>query len=150
MRSIELNCDVGEAFGAWRMVDDATLLPLVNRANIACGFHAGDPPTMWRTVGLCLEHGVQIGAHPSLPDLQGFGRREMRVSPDEVYAMVLYQVGALAAFTRAAGAALTHVKPHGALYNMASRDARLAAAIAESVRDFDRTLKIVAASAAPW
>jgi UPF0271 protein len=139
-RQIDLNCDLGESFGPWRMGDDDAVLEHVSSANIACGFHAGDPATMRRTVQACCARGVAIGAHPSLPDLQGFGRREMRVSADEVYAMVLYQVGALDAFARAQGARLRHVKPHGALYNMAARDPALARAIAQAVRDFDRSL----------
>lgn len=143
MKSIDLNADLGESFGAWRMGDDAGVMPWITSANIACGFHAGDALTMRRTVALCIEHGVAIGAHPSLPDLQGFGRREMRVSPDEVYAQTLYQIGALHAIARASGGHLHHVKPHGALYNMAARDAGLADAIAAAVRDFDPMLILV-------
>jgi len=143
MTTIDLNCDMGESFGAWTMGQDEAVLAQVTSANIACGFHAGDPLTMRRTVGAAVKHGVAIGAHPSLPDLAGFGRREMRVSADETYAMTLYQVGALAAVARAAGAELNHVKPHGALYNMAARDRTLAEAIAAAVRDFDRTLILV-------
>jgi 5-oxoprolinase (ATP-hydrolysing) subunit A len=140
---IDLNCDLGESFGAWKMGDDAALLGLISSANIACGFHAGDPDIMRHTVALAVERGVAIGAHVSLPDLQGFGRREMTVSPDEAYAMTLYQIGALHAFVQAAGARLRHVKPHGALYNMAARDAKLATAIAQAVRDFDPALRLV-------
>lgn len=140
MNCIDLNADLGESFGAWRMGDDAGVMPWVTSANIACGFHAGDPVTIRQTVALCAEHGVAIGAHPSLPDLQGFGRREMKIAPDEVYALTLYQLGALQAFTRAAGARLHHVKPHGALYNMAARDRALADAIASAVRDFEPML----------
>lgn len=143
MTTIDLNCDMGESFGAWTMGQDDAVLAHVTSANIACGFHAGDPLTMRRTVAAALEHGVAIGAHPSLPDLAGFGRREMRVSADETYAMTLYQIGALAAVARAVGAALHHVKPHGALYNMAARDRALADAIAAAVRDFDRALILV-------
>lgn len=142
-KHIDLNCDLGESYGAWRMGEDAALLALISSANIACGFHAGDPDIMRRTVALAAERGVAIGAHVSLPDLQGFGRREMAVSPDEAYAMTLYQIGALHAFAQAAGARLRHVKPHGALYNMAARDTRLAAAIAGAVRDFDPALRLV-------
>ena len=131
---IDLNCDLGESFGAWRMGDDVALLELVSSANIACGFHAGDPEIMCHTVAQAIAHGVAIGAHVSLPDLQGFGRREMSVTPAEAHAMTLYQIGALHAFTRAAGARLSHVKPHGALYNMAARDPALANAIARAVR----------------
>jgi UPF0271 protein len=139
-KTIDLNCDLGEGFGAWPMGDDAALLEQVSSANIACGYHAGDPTVMHRTVRLAAARGVSIGAHPSLPDLQGFGRREMRVSPEEVYEMVLYQVGALEAFCRACAVPLSHVKPHGALYNMAARDAKIAQAIARAVRDFDPAL----------
>jgi len=140
MNAIDLNADIGESFGAWRMGDDAGVMPWITSANVACGFHAGDPATMRATVALCIEHGVAIGAHVSLPDLQGFGRREMKVSPNEVYAQTLYQLGALHAFARAAGTHLHHVKPHGALYNMAARDRALAYAIAAAVRDFNSTL----------
>lgn len=143
MNCIDLNADLGESFGAWRMGDDAGVMPWITSANIACGFHAGDPTTMRATIALCAQHGVAIGAHPSLPDLQGFGRREMKISPDEVYAQTLYQLGALHALTKAAGTQLHHVKPHGALYNMAARDRALADAIATATRDFDRLLILV-------
>ncbi|HEX5488303.1 MAG TPA: 5-oxoprolinase subunit PxpA [Rhodanobacteraceae bacterium] len=143
MKTIDLNADLGESFGAWQMGDDAGVMPWISSANIACGFHAGDPSIMRRTVGLCIEHGVAIGAHLSLPDLQGFGRREMRVTPDEAYAQTLYQVGALHAFACTADTHLHHVKPHGALYNMAARDPDLARAIAGAVRDFNPTLILV-------
>ncbi|HEX8675305.1 MAG TPA: 5-oxoprolinase subunit PxpA [Longimicrobium sp.] len=139
-RTIDLNCDLGESFGAYLMGDDAGVLPFVTSANVACGAHAGDPTVMRRTVAAALEHGVAIGAHPGLPDLAGFGRREMRISPLEAYDMVLYQVGALAAFATAAGTSLRHVKPHGALYNMACADAALAEPIARAVRDLDARL----------
>lgn len=143
MRQIDLNADLGESFGAWRMGDDAGVMPWITSANLACGFHAGDPATMCHTVALCVRHRVALGAHPSLPDLQGFGRREMRISPDEVYALTLYQIGALQAFAQAAGTRLRHVKPHGALYNMAARERALADAIAHAVADFDRGLILV-------
>ena len=139
-QNIDLNCDLGESFGAWTMGDDAAVLDYVSSANIACGFHAGDPVTMRRTVDLAVRAGVALGAHVSLPDLQGFGRREMRVSVAETHALTLYQIGALAGFAQAAGTRLRHVKPHGALYNMAARDAALAEAIARAVHDFDPAL----------
>ena len=140
MKTIDLNCDMGEGFGAWKMGDDEALLDHVTSANIACGFHAGDPGTIHRTVKLALAKGVSVGAHPSLPDLQGFGRRVMNVSGQEAYDMVLYQVGALAAFAAACGGRLSHVKAHGALYNMAAKDAKLASAIASAVKDYDARL----------
>jgi 5-oxoprolinase (ATP-hydrolysing) subunit A len=148
---IDLNCDIGESFGAWTMGQDAAVMPWISSANIACGFHAGDFGTMRETVALAAKHGVSIGAHVSLPDLQGFGRREMQVSPLEAHALTLYQLGALSAFTRAQSVALRHVKPHGALYNMAAKDAQLAAAIARAVQDFDPQLILVglAGSALP-
>jgi UPF0271 protein len=142
-RQIDLNCDLGESFGAWTMGADASVMPYISSANIACGFHAGDADTMRRTVELALRANVAIGAHVSLPDLQGFGRREMRISANEAYAMTLYQIGALAGFVRAAGLRMRHVKPHGALYNMAAREAALADAIAQAVRDFDAALVLV-------
>jgi UPF0271 protein len=137
---LDLNCDMGEHYGAWRMGDDEAILAHVTSANIACGFHAGDPATMRSTVQAALARGVAVGAHPALPDLQGFGRREMKVDATEAYDLVLYQVGALAGFCRALGGRLHHVKPHGALYNMAARDPALADAIARAVRDFDQAL----------
>ena len=140
MKTLDLNCDMGEGLGAWKMGDDAALLDHVTSANIACGFHAGDPGTIHRTVELALEKGVAVGAHPSLPDLQGFGRRRMNVSATETYDMVLYQIGALAGFATACGGKLAHVKPHGALYNMAAKDGKLAQAIAQAIKDFDPRL----------
>jgi UPF0271 protein len=135
MRTIDLNCDMGESFGAWTMGDDAAVMPLITSANVAAGFHAGDPSTIRATVALAVEHGVAVGAHPSLPDLAGFGRRAMNVGAGEVYDLVLYQAGAVRAFAQAAGGRLHHVKPHGALYNMAAKDEALADAIAAAVRD---------------
>ncbi|UXI69555.1 LamB/YcsF family protein [Tahibacter amnicola] len=143
MRTIDLNCDMGESFGAWKMGQDIAVMPHVSSVNIACGFHAGDPDTMRQTVEAAARHGIPIGAHPSLPDLAGFGRRDMAVSPNEAYALVLYQIGALDAFVRTHRRALFHVKPHGALYNMAARDDTLADAIAAAVRDFDPRLVLV-------
>jgi UPF0271 protein len=140
---IDLNSDLGESFGAYRLGDDVAMMPYITSANVACGFHAGDPGVMDATVRLCEAAGVRVGAHPSTPDLQGFGRREMLLSPDEAEALVLYQVGALAGFCRAAGVELTHVKPHGALYNQAAKDPALAAAIARGVRRFSRELALV-------
>ena len=131
--SVDLNCDMGESFGAYTIGNDEAILPFVTSANIACGYHAGDPLVMQNTVRLALQHGVAIGAHPGLPDLVGFGRREMAVSAVEVYAMVVYQIGALQAIAKAEGAVLHHVKPHGALYNMAAVNPALAQAIAEAV-----------------
>ena len=137
---IDLNADLGESFGAWPMGQDALLMPLISSANVACGFHAGDPGTMRATVRLARAHGVAVGAHPGFPDLGGFGRREMELRPQEVEDLVLYQVGALAAIARSEGVRLQHVKAHGALYNMACRDEALAEAIAKAVVAFDPTL----------
>ncbi len=131
--TVDLNCDMGEGYGAYTIGNDKALLPYVTSANIACGFHAGDPAVMKKTVRLALEHGVAIGAHPGLPDLVGFGRRALAVSPEEAYDMIIYQIGALTGFVQAAGGTLHHVKPHGALYNMAAVDGALAEAIAEAV-----------------
>ena len=140
---IDLNCDLGESFGAYQLGNDAAIMPYVTSVNIACGFHAGDPSVMQATVRLAKAHGVAIGAHPGWPDLQGFGRREMNVAPAEAEALVLYQIGALAAFVRAEGAELTHVKPHGALYNQAARDPALAEAVARAVKRFSVDLLLV-------
>lgn len=137
MNKLDLNCDMGESYGAWKMGDDLAVLPYVSSANIACGFHGGDPGTMRKTVAAALEHGVAVGAHPSLPDLLGFGRREIRLSPQEAYDCVVVQIGALAAVAASQGGRLHHVKAHGALYNMAARDAALADAICRAMRDVD-------------
>jgi UPF0271 protein len=140
---IDLNCDLGESFGVYTIGNDEALLLLITSANIACGYHAGDPQVMARTVRLAAQHGVAVGAHPGFPDLAGFGRRAMQLSPEEVETCVLYQVGALAAFTRAAGVPLGHVKPHGALYNLAVGEPAIAAAIARGVASFSRDLILV-------
>ena len=140
---IDLNADVGESLGAWPLGEDEALIPLVSSVNVAAGFHAGDPVTMGRTIALAVRAGAAIGAHPGYPDLAGFGRRAMGLSPDEIEAAVLYQVGAVAAFAAAAGAELRHVKAHGALYNRAARDPGAAAAIARAVRRFSDRLVLV-------
>lgn len=135
MNRILLNCDMGESFGAWQMGDDALAMPLIDQANLACGFHAGDPLIMQQSVLLAREHGVSIGAHPSYPDLQGFGRRHLACSAEEVEALVLYQLGALDAFCRAAGTQIDYVKPHGALYNdLLQRDDLLQAVLRACAR----------------
>ena len=138
--TIDLNGDMGESFGAYRIGEDEELVKYVTSANIACGFHAGDPAVKRRTVKLCLEHGVEIGAHPGLPDLIGFGRRGMQITPEEAYELMLYQVGALQGFVRAEGGVMRHVKPHGALYNMAAVQRPLARAIAEAIYRLDPEL----------
>jgi 5-oxoprolinase (ATP-hydrolysing) subunit A len=130
--SVALNCDIGEAYGMWRLGDDAAIMPHIALANVACGFHAGDPVVMRDTVALAKAHGVRVGAHPSYPDLQGFGRREIEMDPDELTAAVLYQAGALRAFLDAEGLELNHLKPHGALYGRAARDEVVANAIADA------------------
>jgi UPF0271 protein len=140
MRHVDLNCDLGESFGAFTIGADAELMSIITSANVACGFHAGDPAVMRRTVQMARDAGVAVGAHPGLPDLVGFGRREIRVSPQEVEDMVLYQVGALRAIAAAEGVPLRHVKAHGALYNMAARDRGLAEAIVRAVRAVDPAL----------
>jgi len=140
MPEIDLNCDMGEGSGAGTIGDDAELLRHVTSANIACGFHAGDPMVMQHTVRLARDAGVAIGAHPGFPDLQGFGRRPMQLTPHDVHAQTLYQIGALQAIARAEGATVVHVKPHGALYNMAAQDDALADAIADAVRCADASL----------
>ncbi|WP_339822103.1 5-oxoprolinase subunit PxpA [Paenibacillus sp. FSL R7-0216] len=137
---VDLNCDMGESFGAYKLGRDIEVLKFVTSANIACGFHAGDPATMRQTVKLALDHGVALGAHPGLQDLVGFGRRDMDLSPQEAYDIVVYQIGALWGFVRAQGAKLQHVKAHGSLYNMAARNAGLAEAIAEAVYKVDPEL----------
>jgi len=140
---IDLNADVGEGFGAWAMGSDAELLALVTSANVACGFHAGDPAVMDRTVALAVRAGVALGAHPGHPDLRGFGRRAIQAAADDIEKDVLYQVGALQAFARSHGTRVVHVKPHGALYNQAEADDALAAAIIAAVRAFDPSLRLI-------
>jgi UPF0271 protein len=141
---IDLNSDLGESFGNYKIGMDDQIIPLITSANIACGFHAGDPAVMKKTVALAVKNGTAIGAHPGYPDLVGFGRRKLAASPADVYAMIVYQVGALAAFAEAAGSKLQHVKPHGALYNTAAKDAALAEAIAQAVYDVDKDLILYA------
>ena len=141
--TIDLNADVGESYGAYSMGNDAALLALVSSANIACGVHAGDPAIMQRTIADSMKGGASLGAHPGFPDIQGFGRRSMAMSESEVYGCVLYQIGALQAFIRAAGATLGHVKPHGALYNDAAKNPAMARGIARAVRAAGPGLSIV-------
>jgi UPF0271 protein len=141
---VDFNCDLGESFGAYTIGADAEMMPVVTSANVACGVHAGDPIVMERTVRLAREYGVGIGAHPGFPDLAGFGRREMRLSPDELRTTVVYQIGALAAFARAQGTALQHVKGHGALQNMAAYDEAQSRAIVGAIASVDRNLIVVA------
>ncbi|MDQ0338252.1 UPF0271 protein [Caldalkalibacillus uzonensis] len=143
---VDLNSDLGESFGVYTLGQDEQVLEHITSANIACGYHAGDPNVMSRTVKMAADNGVGIGAHPGLPDLIGFGRRHMQVDPQDVYHFVLYQIGALAAFARIHHTELNHVKPHGALYNMASRDPEIARAISEAVYHFDPQLILFGAS----
>lgn len=144
MSPINLNADLGESFGAWTMGRDAELLQVIHSANIACGFHAGDPVVMRETVRRAIANGVSLGAHPAFPDLQGFGRRVMQLSPQELEATILYQVGALQAMAAAEGGRVTHVKPHGALNNMACADDAMAATVARVVKALDRDLILLA------
>ncbi|MBN8451785.1 5-oxoprolinase subunit PxpA [Accumulibacter sp.] len=143
-QAINLNADLGESFGVWQIGSDADLLPIVGTASIACGFHAGDPLVMRQTVRQALAAGVSLGAHPSYPDLQGFGRRVMRLPANELEALLIYQIGALAGIAQAEGGRLTHVKPHGALSNMACEEAALAGSVVAAIRSFDPTLILLA------
>jgi UPF0271 protein len=140
MLSVDLNCDMGESFGAWQMGCDAELMDYVSSINVACGFHAGDASVIRKTVETAIKKQVAIGAHPSFPDLQGFGRREMKMSAQEIFDIVLYQVSAIKGICEAFGTKLHHVKPHGALYNQAAKDAKLAEAIAKAVKAADVNL----------
>jgi len=146
MTAIDLNCDLGESFGAYRIGGDRDILPLISSANVACGFHAGDPDVMAKTAALCRENGTAMGAHPGFDDLQGFGRRNMVLTPEEAKNRILYQIGALDAFCRSAGAAMQHVKLHGALYNMAAKDAALARAVCEAVQSYNPSLILLGLS----
>jgi len=142
MGKVDLNCDLGESFGAYTIGNDSEILKYITSANVACGFHASDPMVMAETVKMCKEKGVNIGAHPGFPDLVGFGRRQMKISPAEAKADVMYQIGALNAFCIAEGVKLHHVKPHGALYNMAGKDYELAKAICQGIKELDDSLLI--------
>ena len=134
--SVELNCDMGESFGLYHIGDDEGLMPLISVANVACGFHASDPNHMARTVRLAKSNGVRVGAHPSLPDLQGFGRREMKIERNELANIIVYQVGALKGFLEAEGMELNHIKPHGSLYGMAARNEEVANAVCDATDVF--------------
>jgi 5-oxoprolinase (ATP-hydrolysing) subunit A len=150
---IDLNADLGESFGAYRIGEDAALLRVISSANVACGVHAGDAVTIWRSLQACKEHGVAVGAHVGHRDLYGFGRREIQLSPEEAYAETLYQIGSLRAMLRVLEMRLHHVKPHGALYNQMTRDETLCRAVACGVRNFSATLRLVVlagSSAATW
>ncbi len=133
---VDINCDMGEAFGLYKMGDDEGIMPFITVANVACGFHGSDPSVMRKTVALAKQHDVKVGAHPSLPDLQGFGRREMKMERQEMADIIVYQVGALKAFLDAAGMPLNHIKPHGSLYGMAARDPEMAHAVCDAADVF--------------
>lgn len=141
--ALDVNVDMGESFGRWQLGDDAAMMPYISSASIACGYHAGDPGTMRRTVRAAIEHGVQIGAHISLPDLLGFGRRRMAISPGELRDYATYQIGALQAFAQAEGGRLAHVKPHGSLYAMCVGDPELAGAVAQAIAELDHDLLLL-------
>ena len=143
---VDLNCDLGESFGNYKIGGDDKIIPLISSANVACGFHAGDPVVMKKTIETAKKNNIGIGAHPGFLDLMGFGRREMKISIDEAKAYVLYQLGALGAFCKSEGVKLQHVKPHGALYNMSAKDYNLAKAICEAIADFDSSLIILGLS----
>ena len=146
-KKLNLNSDLGESFGAWDMGSDDAMLRIVNSANVACGYHAGDPLVMCKTTKLAKECGVSIGAHPGYPDLQGFGRRRMDIPLAELEAMLIYQIGALDACARSQGGRVTHVKPHGALSNIACADRKVADAVARAVAKLDPSLVLLAPSA---
>ena len=146
MYKVDLNSDLGESFGRYTLGMDADILQLVSSANVACGYHASDPLVMNKTIAMAKETGVRVGAHPGFPDLMGFGRRNMDVSPAEAKAYTLYQLGALDAFCKAHGVKMQHVKPHGAMYNMAGKDYALSKAICEAIYEYDKDLIVMALS----
>lgn len=146
MYRVDLNSDLGESFGRYTLGMDEKVIPLISSANVACGYHASDPVVMGKTVALAKAAGVRVGAHPGFPDLMGFGRRNMNVTPAEAKAYVMYQLGALYAFCAAQGVKIQHVKPHGALYNMAAKDYELSRAICEGIYEFDKDLIVLALS----
>lgn len=149
MTAIDLNSDLGESYGAWRMGDDETMLAIVSSANVACGFHAGDPAGIWKTVKAAAEKGVSIGAHVSYPDRVGFGRRDMDVTSGELIADVIYQIGALKGMAAAAGVTVGYVKPHGALYNRIAHDAKQGQAVIDAIKAIDPTLVLMGLANAP-
>jgi 5-oxoprolinase (ATP-hydrolysing) subunit A len=134
--AVAINCDMGESFGLYKMGDDEAIMPYITVANVACGFHASDPVVMHKTVRLAKQHGVKVGAHPSFPDLQGFGRREMKIPRAELGDLLIYQIGALRGFLEAEGVALNHIKPHGVLYGMAARQEEVAQAVCDAAEIF--------------
>ena len=146
MMKVDLNCDLGEAFGNYSFGGDKDIIPLITSANIACGFHAGDENVMNQTVKLAKENHVSIGAHPGLPDLKGFGRRKMDINLTEVYNLIVYQLGALEGFCKVHQTRINHVKPHGALYNMGAKNKDIAKAIAKAIYDFDSAIMLVGLS----
>lgn len=143
---VDLNCDLGESFGRYTLGMDQAVIPLITSANVACGFHASDPLTMDKTVALAAEHGIAVGAHPGFPDLVGFGRRNMNLSSQEIRTDMLYQLGALGAFCKKNGLTMQHVKPHGALYNMAGKDMAMAESICEAIGWYDENLILLGLS----
>ena len=146
MYTVDLNSDLGESFGRYTIGNDDKIIPLISSANVACGYHAADPVVMGKTIAMAKEADIRVGAHPGFPDLMGFGRRNMNVTPAEAKAYVLYQLGALDAFCRVNGVKMQHVKPHGALYNMAAKDYALSTAICEAIKEFDSNLIVLALS----
>lgn len=141
---VDMNCDLGEGYGAFRVGNDAEVMQHITSANVACGFHGGDPVTMARTVGLAKRYGIAVGAHPGYPDLMGFGRREMQLTREEVKSYTLYQMGSLQAFATASGINLQHMKPHGALYNLAAKHGKTSEGIVEAIREFDDRMIVFA------
>ena len=146
---IDLNCDMGESYGNYTVGQDLLLMPYISSCNIACGFHAGDPYHIERTIDAALEHGLRIGAHPSYPDLQGFGRRKMNIPHEELTSLIKYQISALKGLVESKGGTLTYVKPHGALYNSIAQDREEAAAVIKGIQAIDRSLKIMVLADAP-
>ena len=146
MFRVDLNSDLGESFGRYTIGMDDKIIPMITSANVACGYHASDPVVMNKTLAMAKEAGIRVGAHPGFPDLMGFGRRNLSVSPEEAKAYTLYQLGALDAFCRTNGLKMQHVKPHGALYNMAAKDYELSKAICEAIKEFDQELIVLALS----
>ncbi len=149
MNTIDINSDLGESFGQWHMGDDARMLTVVSSANIACGFHAGDPAGMRATLKAAAANQVCCGAHVGYPDIQGFGRREMNMADDDLTASVIYQIGALAGLARAAGTRVSYVKPHGALYNTIAHDRRQGMAVINAIKDYNASLPLVVLAGSP-
>ncbi|CAA0084253.1 Uncharacterised protein [BD1-7 clade bacterium] len=148
--SIDLNCDLGESFGAWQVTDEQAVVPFIDRANVACGFHAGDPTTILKTLKLAKEHNVAIGAHPSYPDIAGFGRRSMNISDADLHALILYQASAIDGLAQSIGCTMSYIKPHGALYNDMMKDDEVLNSVMQATQSFHGDVALMLQATNRW